>query len=230
MISTKNITGGNGASSTPKIIQPGNITCEVLSVKLEPAKFKEGGYDVVLNLEGPNMGEEFEGFWIDKDDQSKGRHKGQVGKVRASEYPYAEGTTKTGIQISRDKELLRFLQNFCKETGSLAWLESQDNMHNTIESLFEALNNDKPFAAKQLRMCIAGKEYVNKDGYTNFDLFLPKYVKGNVPFESADVAEATSKVLSFDPEVHVRKKKVDVVASFGDAAPSESPFKSDFEL
>jgi len=86
MISTKDVVGTTGGSSVPKVIQPGNETCTVLNIKLEPARFKEGGYDVLLNVEGPEMGDDFEGFWIDKDNQAKGRHKGKVGRIRASEY------------------------------------------------------------------------------------------------------------------------------------------------
>lgn len=230
MISTKDVVGTTGGASIPKVIQPGNETCTVLNIKLEPARFKEGGYDVLLNVEGPEMGDDFEGFWIDKDNQAKGRHKGKVGRIRASEYPYADGTTKTGVEVSRDKELLRFLQSFCKETHTLEWFTAQDNKHATIESLFEAYNNDKPFDGKELRMCIAGKEYVNKEGYTNYDLFLPKYSRGQVPFESANVDEVSSKVVSFDEQVHVRKRKVENVSSFGDSTPAAPASSGDFDL
>jgi hypothetical protein len=230
MISTKDVVSTTGGSSVPKVIQPGNETCTVLNIKLEPARFKEGGYDIILNVEGPVMGDDFEGFWINKDDQSLGRHLGQVGRVRASEYPYADGTTKSGIEVSRDKELLRFLQSFCKETKSLEWFVQQDNKHETIESLFEAFNNDKPFAGKEIRMCIAGKEYVNKEGYTNYDLFLPKYSRGQVPFESASIEENSSKVVTFDEQIHVKKRKVESVSSFGDNETAAPKVTGDFEL
>jgi hypothetical protein len=159
-----------------------------------------------------------------------GRHKGQVGRIRAAEYPYADGTTKSGVQVSRDKELLRFLQTFCKETHSLGWFAEQDNKHETIESLFEALNNDKPFAGKIIRVCIAGKEYVNREGYTNYDLYLPKYNRGQVPFETIEVEENNTKVIAFDEQIHVKKRKVESVTSFGDDAPAAPKSSGDFEL
>jgi len=230
MISTKDVIGTTGGSSVPKVIQPGNNDITVLNIKLEPARFKEGGYDIILNVEGPDMGDGFDGFWIDKDNQALGRHKGQVGRIRATEYPYADGTTKSGVEVSRDKELLRFLQTFCKETHSLGWFSEQDNKHETIESLFEALNNDKPFADKVLRMCVGGKEYVNREGYTNYDLYLPKYNRGQVPFEAIEVEEATSKVIPFDEQIHVKKRKVENVSSFGDDAPAAPKSSGDFDL
>jgi hypothetical protein len=230
MISTKDVIGTTGGSSVPKVIQPGNNDITVLNIKLEPARFKEGGYDIILNVEGPDMGDGFDGFWIDKDNQTLGRHKGQVGRIRATEYPYADGTTKSGVEVSRDKELLRFLQTFCKETHSLGWFSEQDNKHETIESLFEALNNDKPFAGKVLRMCVGGKEYVNREGYTNYDLYLPKYNRGQVPFETIEVEEATSKVIPFDEQIHVKKRKVENVSSFGDDAPAAPKSSGDFDL
>jgi apolipoprotein N-acyltransferase len=50
MISTKDVVGTTGGSSVPKVIQPGNETCTVLNIKLEPARFKEGvGFFDIFN-------------------------------------------------------------------------------------------------------------------------------------------------------------------------------------
>ena len=38
-------------------------------------------------------------------DQSKGRHEGQVGRVRYSQYPYKDTTLASGREISRDQEI-----------------------------------------------------------------------------------------------------------------------------
>ena len=59
-INTEDIkTPGTGV---PKLIQPGNTVCKITDVTLEPFKFKEGGLHIVLHLEGPDMGKDFEGF------------------------------------------------------------------------------------------------------------------------------------------------------------------------
>ena len=183
-----------------------------------------------LNVEGPDMGEDFEGFFIDKDDPTQGRYKGQVGRIRFSEFPYADGETKSGIIIKRDDEILKAINNICKALSMQSWLEGQDNKHDTIQSLVSQLNADKPFTGKYLRACIAGREYQNKQGYTNHDLYLPKWSKEGLAYESADVEEALSKVVKFNVDVHIKKSKTDVVQSFGDATPTTSNVAGDFEL
>ena len=73
----------------PKTLQPGNQVCQIYSVELKPSTFKEGGYDLLLNMVGPDLGDEFQGFFIDKNNESLGRHKGQVGRVKATEWLFA---------------------------------------------------------------------------------------------------------------------------------------------
>jgi hypothetical protein len=218
MISTTKIPGGG--SSTPKVLQPGNIQCSINSVTLEKVPYKEGAYHMALQVEGPDMGPEFEGFYIDKDQPSLGRYSGQIGKIRLTEWPFADGTTKSGIVISRDMEVLKALRNLCVETNSAAWLESQDNQHDTIESLVEQFNSDKPFKGKMLSMCVAGREYLNKAGYINYDLYLPKAVKGTFSYKSADNDD---KLMIFNDEEHIKKAKTDggtPVESFGKSEPA----------
>lgn len=230
MLNTKDIKT-DGGSNVPKTLQPGNHTVTIYKVTLEEFKFKPGGLHVLLHVQGPDMGEDFEGFWIDKNDESLGRFKGQVGRVKASEWAFADGTTKTGIQVSRDNDMLKFLKNLCVEIGALKWLEDQDGKHATIESLFEAFDNDKPFANVELNVCLAGKEYLNKEGYTNYDMFFPKPNKQTgVPFEGTN--KKISKVITFNDKEHIRKKAVEEVSSFGtDSTEGGAPIvNSDFKL
>jgi len=231
MISTTNITENLGGE--PKTLQPGNVKCTITSIALEPSeRFKAGSANLVLHLEGPDMGPGFEGFLLDKDNPEKGRHKGQVGRVKTSKFPYSDGVTKKGVEISRDRDIVRMLSLICKETQSLAWFESQDNQHDTVESLVKQMNVDKPFAGKQLNFCISGKEYTNKEGYVNYELFLDKFTKQSVPFESADVDESHSKVKKFDPAVDLERNPLSKsVKSFGDGEEaSHQEASKDFEL
>jgi len=206
----------------PKIIQPGNILCKINSIALKPFDLKPeaNGYYVVLNLEGPDLGKDFEGFFIDNDDHSKGRHKGQVGAVKASEWAYMDGETKSGIEVSRDAEILKFIKSLC------AALELPGRSGETIEDLVEKFNAEKPFANKFMEYCIGGREYIGKTGYTNHDLFLPKFIKGGAPF-------GVKNVIKFDPATHIRKKKVDTVTEFASDASIDTPAASpgnDFSL
>lgn len=204
-LDTKNIKGG-GDGGTPKTLSPGNVICKLNGITVEDFKFKPGSVHVILHLEGPDQGADFEGFWLDKDNQSLGRHKGQVGRVKASEWVYADGTTKSGVEISKDNEILKLLKNLCTAFDCNQWLVDQDGKFDTIEQLINAFNEDKPYGDKAIEFCIGGKEYTNKNGYTDFDLFLPKYSKAGAAFGK--------KVVVFNPEEHIKKKKADAVSEF----------------
>lgn len=227
MLNTKDIKGGGG-DSTPKTLQPGNQKITIHRVELEDFKFKPGGLHVILHVEGEDMGEEFQGFFIDKQNESLGRYKGQVGRVRASEWAYADGETKSGIPVSRDDDMLRFLKSLCIELDCLDWLENEDGKHPTIQSLYEAFNNQKPFKGKWLNVCLAGKEYNNKEGYTNYDLFFPKFSKAGVPFEN--VNKGASKVVTFNPDQHIVRKKNEEVKDFGNDGGAGDSASSGFKL
>lgn len=231
MITTKNITSGGG---TPKVIQPGVVECKINSITLDKVPYKEGAYNLSLNVESQPMGDDFEGFLIDKDNPDSGRYEGQIGRVRFSEWAYSDGETKTGIKISRDTEIVKAIQTICKETHCTAWLDAQDNVHETIEEFVMAFNNDKPFKNKFVKMCVAGREYMNKAGYINFDLYLPRAGRGQVSIESTE--REGSKLIAFDSEAHIKKAKTESVASFsagGDDdldVPTTSKVSSDFDL
>ncbi len=229
MLSTKNVTtGGSGAAS--KTLTPGNVVAKINSVTLEEFKFKPGSVHMLLHVEGMEIGGDFEGFLIDKDNPEGGRHKGQVGRVRTSEYAYSDGETKTGIQISRDAEVLKMVKNICIAVGAIKWFDNQDEKHATIEDFVEAFSKDAPFKDKWLQFCLCAKEYTTKAGYTNFDLYLPKFTKNGVPFELAD--DESGKVIQYDPAVHLKKIEAKPVEHFGeDSEPVVSKtVAKDFEL
>jgi hypothetical protein len=227
MISTINIPGEG--SGQQKVLQPGNHTVTINTVRLEVPPYNKDAINIVLGVEGPDMGETFEGFWINKDDESLGRHKGQVASIKLSQFAFADGTTKSGISIKRDVELLKALQTLCKTLDCSNWLLAQNNNHDTMESLFTQFGIDKPFAGKQIYCCVAGSEYTNKQGYTNFDLYFPRTARGSYAYEA--VGAKSSQVVTFDEQQHIRRKKIDAVQSFGDSnVTTSSSVGSDFEL
>jgi hypothetical protein len=229
MISTKDLKSSEG-SSIPKVITPGANVCKINNISLEVPPFDKNAYNVVMNVETLPI-DGFEGFFISKDNPELGRHLGQVGRVKASEYAYKDGTTKTGITVSRDMDILKAIQTICKVTDSLNWMEDNDSKHETIEDFVTAFNTDAPFKDKFIRMCIGGKEYLNKEGYTNFDLFLVRNQRGAYNMESNNISEDQSKLIKFDSDLHIKKKKVDNVDSFGNAGvQTSSSVGSDFEL
>jgi len=212
-LSTKDIkVGGEGVSKT---LEPGSQKCKINNVTLEEFKYKPGAYNVVLSLESESMGGAFEGFFINKDKPELGRHEGKVGNVKLTEWAFADGETKSGIAVSRDNELLKSLKQLCISLGCNSWLDTQDNKHDTVESLFTAFGTEKPYANKFFNFCIAGKEYQNKAGYNSYELYLPKYSKDGVPVEALDAA--TSKLIKFAEGAHIKRKPVTAVSEFGSA-------------
>jgi len=226
-LNTKDIkTGGGGV---PKTLEPGNQHCKINGVALEEFKLKEGAYNVLLYMEGPDLGKDFEGFFINKEDESLGRHKGAVGRVKAGEWAFADGTTKSGVEVSRDQDILKFLKSICTALGIVPWLTAQDDKHATIESLITAFNDEQPFKDKYINCCIGAKEYKDKNNYTRYDLHFPKFSKDGVPFES--LTAKPSKLLKYNDANHLKKAKVTEVTEFGgNEAPLGDDSKADFQL
>jgi len=221
-INTKDVQTGGGVSKT---LQPGNRLVKVTSLYLEKFPFKDDAYHLVIEGEGPAMGGDFEGFFIDKDDESKGRHAGQVGRIKASEWAYADATIPGGTEIKRDDEMVKFLKNLCDATGASAWFISEDGKHDTIEALVHKMNTDKPFADKFMQCCLAGREYENKGGYLNYDLYFPKFTRTGIPF-AAETNDAAN-IIQYNPDTHIKRKQIKEVDSFGG---DTSDASADFEM
>jgi hypothetical protein len=226
-LSTKDL-GSEGGSRMAKTIAPGNQTLKINSITLENFQFIEGAKHLILNVETEPI-EGFQGFLIDKDNESKGHYAGQIGRVKASQYAYADGQTKSGIKIQRDRSLMMFLANLSKAYGITAWLEEQDNKFNTIEDYVRNFSDNAPIKDKYLDFCIAGKEYENKSGYIAYDMWLPKAESNKYAYGDVDSA----KVLEYNESKHLKKLEIKPVDNFGDddddfTPPSKS--SSDFTL
>lgn len=205
-----------------KVIQPGNVTAKINSVELEDFKFIANSYHIVMNIETePIAG--FEGFAIDPQNPSLGNYKGQIGKLKASQYAFADGVTKSGIKVERDRNILIFLKNLCNALGCEDWFKAQNNKHETIESFVMAFNNERPFDGIFLDWCIAGKEYMNKQGYIAHNLYLPKSIKGAYAFSEKD----SKKTLKYDEIEHLVKLDTNSVKKF-DSLEDENASASDF--
>jgi hypothetical protein len=217
-----------GGSGMMKTIAPGNHVLKINSIQLDDYSFIKDAKHLILNLETEPI-EGFEGFLIDKDDESKGRFAGQIGRVKASQYAFADGETKSGIKIQRDRSIMIFLKNLCNTLELNEWFAAQDNKHDTIEDFVTAFNVSAPFQDVFVEFCIAGKEYVAKTGYTNYDMYLPKADKGKYAFAQYD----EGKVIIYDEATHLKKNEVKEVQAFGDSDDTFSVPKrssSDFSL
>ena len=202
---------GTAGSRLPKTITPGNHVLKINSIELEEFKFIPGAYHLMLHVETAPI-EGFEGFMIDKDDESKGRYQGQIGRVKASQYAFADGETKTGIKIQRDRSILIFLRTLAHTLQLDSWFVEQDGKHETIEDFVKEFNKTADFREKYLEFCIAGKEYEGKTGYTNYDMWLPKAEGKKYAFG----AEKDDTVIAYNEAKHLKKLEVKEVKSFGD--------------
>ena len=171
--------------------------------------------------------EGFEGFLKNRNDESKGRYEGQIGRIKASQYAFANGETKSGIKIDRDRSLLMFLKNLCNALDINDWFAKQDNQHETIEDFVKAFNDTAPYQDKYLHTCLAGKEYENKSGYIAYDCWFAKAQNKKYAFGSN-----SNSILTYDESKHLRKIENKPVESFGDDDDLSIPMKtsSDFNL
>lgn len=206
-LNTKDVKAG-GDGGTPKGLGPGNHKCKINHLRAEEFKLKPGSIYITIGLEGEDLGKDFEGFFLNKDNEALGRHKGQVANVKTSEWAYADGKTKSGLVVSRDADIMKFMKNLCIALGVVNWFDAQNDKHDTIYDLINAFNTERPFAGKFINYCISGKEYTNKSGYLAYELFLPKYSKTGSAFGTNCV--------TFNPAEHIRKKKAETVAAFGE--------------
>ena len=87
-LSTTDLTTESG-SGMPKTIAPGNHELKINSVRLDEFRFIEGAYHLLMEMETKPI-EGFEGFMRDRNDESKGRFEGQIGRVKASKYAFAD--------------------------------------------------------------------------------------------------------------------------------------------
>jgi hypothetical protein len=224
-LSTTDLGGG---SSLAKTIAPGNHVLKINSIELEEFRFIENAYHLMLHVETEPLSDDFEGFMIDKDDESKGRYQGQIGRVKASQYAYADGETKSGIKIQRDRSILMFLQGLSKTLGINDWFVDQDGKHDTIEDFVKSFNKTAPFRDKYLSFCVAGKEYLNRNDYTSYDMWLPKAEGRKYAFGDLE----SNSIITYDESKHLKKLETKEVKKFGDdddelSMPSPS---SDFSL
>jgi hypothetical protein len=232
MLSTKNIPNGSGMS---KSILPGSRILKINSVSLDTVPYDQQAYHLNLHCETePVPG--LDGFFIDKDDPSKGKHLGQIGRIKAGMFPFSNGVTKSGIKIDRDRTILQFIKNISSELGFMDWFEEQDNKFNSIEDFVNHFNKSKPFRNIYFNCVVGGKEY-EKNGYTNYDLFLPRFDKSSKPIEKLDSIPDTassSTLVTYDPEVHIRKATKSTantpVTAFEGMTPVSSTVGNDFDL
>lgn len=199
MLSTKDLKAVS-SGKTPKTLRPGNTVAKIVGLSLQPQKSNPDAYFLVLNLEGEYQGPEFEGFLYDSEKPELGRAKGQVGRVKFSQYSYRDMTTKSGYTMKRDNQIVRDILSLAIALGVREQLDQieEETIEPFVAKASKILNN-----GKYLYFCIGGAAYMKDNGNKDYTLYLPKYDRNvtTVNFASLD-HKAT--VTPFNQAVHVQ--------------------------
>lgn len=207
-VSTK---GKGSKNNISKTLSPGNRKCKINSVTLEKDKFSEGVY-ISLQVEGEKL-DNFEGFFKDPNDQSKGRYDGQVGKIQSGLFPFKPNDYKGVTQTITD-QVLDFFMKLADESKTRAGLDAivvEEEGKDEITILEEYVQKASDVLSKggYVNLLIGGKEYTNKQNYSAYILFIAKPNKGEVSIEGAGTPTADSRLTKYDAtnQNHLRSKK-----------------------
>ena len=225
MLNTKDMSAGSGR--TKPVLDPGNHVVKINSITLDQTPYDADSYNIHLHVETAPVGGDFEGFFRDYNDQSKGRYDGQIGRVRISPFPFKDTTLPSGREISRDQEILKHMITLAETLDMRDGLDSIEAQ--TIEEFMTECDRLMG-GSKLINMCIGGREWENKEGYVNNDLYLPRISKDGIAMEELD--KENSRLLKFDRAVHVKALVKKDTPSGADSLPfkADSGSGSDFEL
>jgi hypothetical protein len=202
-LSTKNVSLESKISKT---IKPGNVRARIYDLQLVNG-YNPDSYHLTMFVETEPI-EGFEGFFIDKDDQSKGRYDGQIGRIKYSQWAFEDKTLPSGVQINRDHSIIKALLIISKAANKLDEIHAltEETIEEYVKAASKFLVGDTYY-----EMCVAGKEYVDKNGYTQHDLFFPKS-DGKISF----ISQEADDVLIFNSDKHIvsNTKKAPTVTNF----------------
>ncbi len=229
-----------GTGGTPKVLVPGTHYVRIVDLFLEKSPFQgeEDAYFITTRVEDIDEGDDFEGFFIDKDNPSLGRFRGQIATVRSKRGSFKDYEYQ-GRQVERDSQMFSWINNLAKQWGVMDAMNKAGIKGDTIEEYF---NNVKKFIMNPEiwgYVTLAGSEYFS-EGYDrpNYNMFFPNMKLGkSLPFVAmAELADGEVMPKLFMPFVevdHIIKKKVadpslvEPVATFGDPMDTSFPNPAD---
>jgi hypothetical protein len=223
MLSTKDLTTGSG--KLRPLMGPGNNVVKINSITLDKTPWDADAFQVNLHMESELITGEFEGFLRDQSNEALGRYDGQIGRVRMSPFPYKDTTLDSGREISKDQEILKglvFLSEVLNKRNELDAIEA-DTIEVFVTKCSELFSNSEFFNA-----CLASREWENKEGYINNDLYLPKLSRNGIPMEALNTDN--SRLITFDKADHVRSITKTNDTTSKSFEPASANGKSDFEL
>tara|TARA_R100000951_G_scaffold10387_2_gene8863 strand:+ start:546 stop:1220 length:675 start_codon:yes stop_codon:yes gene_type:complete len=223
MLNTKDMSAGTGKAKP--VIGTGNQKIKINSITFDQTPYDMDAYNITLHVESEPMGGDFNGFLKDVNNPSGPRFEGQVGRVRFSPYPFKDTTLPNGNEISRDNEVLKamiFLSETVNKREELDAIEAS-----TIED-FMSKASIICSNTGYMNACLGAREWENREGYVNNDLFLPKRNRMGVPLEALDVENSNITIFDKTDSNHFRpfiKKEAAAVNSFEPSSTSVSDFE-----
>ena len=224
MLSTSGMSAGSGKEKP--VIGPGNHVVKINSITFDVTPYAADAFNIMLHVESEPMEGEFQGFLVDANNANGPRYQGQVGRIRFSQYPYKDATLPNGNEISRDTEVMKAMIFLSEQINKRTELDAIQA--NTIED-FMAKCNTVLSGPSFMNMCFGTREWENKDGYINNDLYLPKMSKAGIPIEALDVENSRLITYNVNDKNHYRpivQKDVPVTNAF-EPAPTAG---DDFDL
>jgi hypothetical protein len=191
------------SSFIPKSLHPGNVIANLRQISLEPS-FKEGTYDLILLLEGqPETDPSFEGWFIDKDNESLGRFKGRSSRVKYSAFAFEDKVSE-----GREYFVTTSTQKALRTLGKALGKEDQviSLQAGTIADLIREFN--RVILKDQnnwLYWLLCGTQTVNQNGHEVYYLHLPSWKQSAVAFEP--VTANPRKVADYLPTHPLDKNK-----------------------
>ncbi len=224
MLSTKDMSAGSG--KIKPVVGPGNHTVKINEISYMVTPYDPDSHNIILHVETSPVKGEFQGFLKDVNNQNGPRYEGQVGRVRFSPYAFKDTTLPNGKEISKVDEVMKSMIQLSETLGKREALDQIEA--STIED-FMTQASSALSGEVYINICLASREWVNKEGYVNNDLYLPKPSSEGVAMESIDVEN--SNIIKFDGNNpnHLRKAQVDnkPADSF---EPAKTESGSDFEF
>ena len=223
MLNTKDMSAGTGKAKP--VIGTGNQKIKINSITFDQTPYDMDAYNITLHVESEPMGGDFNGFLKDVNNPSGPRFEGQVGRVRFSPYPFKDTTLPNGNEIIRDNEVLKamiFLSETVNKREELDSIEAS-----TIEEFMSKASGICSNTG-YINACLGAREWENREGYVNNDLFLPKRTRMGIPLEALDVEYSKLTVFDKTDSNHFRpfiKKEPAVVNSFEPSSTSGSDFE-----
>jgi len=223
MLNTKDMSAGTGKAKP--VIGTGNQKIKINSITFDQTPYDMDAYNITLHVESEPMGGDFNGFLKDVNNPSGPRFEGQVGRVRFSPYPFKDTTLPNGNEIIRDNEVLKamiFLSETVNKREELDSIEAS-----TIEEFMSKASGICSNTG-YINACLGAREWENREGYVNNDLFLPKRTRMGIPLEALDVEDSKLTVFDKTDSNHFRpfiKKEPAVVNSFEPSSTSGSDFE-----